>query len=370
MIVPSNNEDEIQTSTESIYDRRKDLRAFDETKAGVKGLVDAGITRVPRIFIHPPQNLMNLIKNHFDFPLIDLQDISTNPSKRAKIVDGVRQASEAWGFFQVINHGIPVKILEEMLEGIGRFNEQETEIKKQYYTRDITKNVRFNSNFDLFSSPAANWRDSFYCTIAPDPPCPEDLPQVCRDIMIEYSKQVTKVGISLFELLSQGLGLSPNYLIEMECTESLSLICHYYPACPEPNLTLGTTRHSDNDFITVLLQDSLGGLQVLHQNQWVDVPPVPGALVVNIGDLLQLITNDKFKSVEHRVLASRAGPRISVASFFGRDSGPSSRVYAPIKELLSDENPAKYRGTTSKEYTDYFRAKGLDGTSALLHFRL
>ncbi|KAK6145958.1 hypothetical protein DH2020_019827 [Rehmannia glutinosa] len=381
-MVVSSIHDEIQTSTKSTYDQKRDLKAFDDTKAGVKGLVDAGITKIPTFFIHPPQNLKditNLTKTRFSFPVIDLDGVDKDPIKREKIVDRIRDASETWGFFQMLNHGIPTNILEEMLDGVRRFHEQETEIKKQYYTRDFTKKLRYNSNFDLFisspanldmfSSPAANWRDTVNFTVAPNPPLPQEFPIICREIMMEYSKQVMGFGRSLFELLSEALGLSPNHLLEMGFAESLALLGHYYPACPEPNLTMGTTKHSDNNFITVLLQDNMGGLQVLYQNQWVDVPPMPGSLVINIGDLLQLITNDKFKSVEHRVLANNVGPRISVASFFGKE-GPSSKVYAPIKELLSEENPAKYRATTAKEFIGHCRGKGLDGTSALLHFKL
>ncbi|KAK4348340.1 hypothetical protein RND71_031095 [Anisodus tanguticus] len=357
-------------TNESKYDRKSELKAFDDTKSGVKGLVDAGVSKVPKIFISPPDTSTNNSNEQFKFPIIDLQGIVGGQINRKKVVEKVRDASETWGFFQVINHGIPCDVLEEMIRGVQSFHEQNTEIKKQWYTREFTKRTVYNSNFDLYSAPATNWRDTFFCIMAPNPPSPEELPPICRDIIVKYSEEVKKLGRSLFELLAEALGLNTNHLNDMDCDKGLSVVCHYYPACPEPELTLGASKHADDGFITLLLQDHIGGLQVLHQNHWVDVPPTPGALVVNIADLLQLISNDKFKSVEHRVLANRVGPRISIACFFSTFFLASSRLYGPIKELLSEENPSKYRETTVQEYAAYFTAKGLDGTSALRHFRL
>ncbi|KAI4328650.1 hypothetical protein L6164_020986 [Bauhinia variegata] len=209
--------------------------------------------------------------------------------------------------------------------------------------------------------------------MAPHPPKPDELPSAFRDIMIEYSERVMASACTLLELLSEALGLNPLHLKEMGCAEGLLLMGHYYPECPEPELTMGLSKHSDGDFMTILLQDQIGGLQVLHQNHWVDIPPVPGALVVNIGDLMQLVTNDKFISVEHRVLANRQGPRISVAGFFRRHEKtgePTSKVYGPIKQLVSEESPPVYRETSLKDYLAHYYEKGIDGTSSLLHFRL
>ncbi|AES66425.1 putative deacetoxyvindoline 4-hydroxylase [Medicago truncatula] len=365
--------DEIEGNFKFNSDRLQDLKAFDERKAGVKGLVDQGILKIPTLFHHPPDKFSkstNSTNTQHIIPIIDLANIGKDPNTRQEIISKIKEASETWGFFQVVNHGIPINVLEDMKDGVIRFFEQDIEVKKEMYTRDQTRPLVYNSNFDLYSSPALNWRDTFICDFALNAPKLEDLPVVCRDILMEYGTRLMKLGTILFELLSEALGLHSNHLKDLDCCEGNILLGHYYPACPEPDLTMGTTKHSDGSFLTVLLQDHIGGLQVLYQEKWIDVPPVPEALVVNIGDLLQLITNDKFKSVEHRVLANDIGPRISVACFFKAGLRAHEKLYGPITELLSEDNPPRYRETTFADYVAYLCAKGLDGTSVLQHFKL
>ncbi|PKU83425.1 1-aminocyclopropane-1-carboxylate oxidase homolog 1-like isoform X1 [Dendrobium catenatum] len=352
------------------YDRKSEIKAFDDTKAGVKGLVDAGVTEIPRFFHRLPDANDGpdpTSVTHPEIPVIDLQDTAG----RERVVELVRRASETFGFFQVLNHGVPQAVMDEMLEGVRRFNEQDLNVKMRYYTRDQSKTVLFNCNFDLYESPVANWRDTLFCAMAPEPAAkPEDLPEACREIIMEYTRQIQRLGHLLFELLSEGLGLDAQYLNDLECGKGLAHLSHYYPPCPEPELALGTSKHADPDFLTILLQDTIGGLQVLHQNQWIDVPPISGAFVVNIGDLLQLITNDKFKSVEHRVQTSKIGPRVSVACFFTTHFYPLERRYGPIKKLLSETNLPKYKDITVREYVTLYNSKGLNGKSSLDNFRL
>ncbi|KAL4386288.1 hypothetical protein GQ457_09G020740 [Hibiscus cannabinus] len=364
------------TTAESTNDRKSELMAIDRSKAGIKGLVDAGLARLPRVFVHDHLNLD--IKSgpppaHIEIPVIDLGGVNGgSTTRRAEIIDQIRNACQKWGFFQVVNHGVPVTTLEEMINGIRRFHEQEPEAKEELYSRDESKKVTFNTKIDTSQALTAYWRDTLTCVMAPLPPAPEELPAACGEILVDYTENVMNLGVVLFELLSEALGLNPSHLKDIGCAEGLYLMGHYYPACPEPELTMGTGIHTDSGFLTVLLQDQMGGLQVLHDNQWIDVTPIPGALIINLGDLLQLITNDKFISVYHRVLAKNVGPRISIATFFRTYIQPNNalRMYGPIKELLSEENPPLYKELNVVDYFKFKHVKGVEGTSALAHFKL
>ncbi|KAA8550773.1 hypothetical protein F0562_002457 [Nyssa sinensis] len=372
----------VSVTTQSIdgqYDRAKEVREFEETKAGVKGLVDSGVVKIPRFFIHPPETLpkppcSNGGIDKLQIPTINLQGIGSDgcsSERRKQIVDDIREACERWGFFQLVNHGVPVGVMEGMLEGTRRFHEQPREAKAELYSNDGRREVRFYStNGPRRESNPATWRDALACTFQDDALNPQAIPLVCRKQMEEYIKFMIKLREMISELLSEALGLSSDYLSCIECMKSEFLTCLYYPACPEPDLTLGTFKHSDPTFLTILVQDNIGGLQVLHQNHWLDVPPIPGALAVNIGDLMQLITNDKFKSAEHRVLARSIGPRLSAACFFYPSTKHSIKPYGPIKELLSENNPAIYREVMHLEYIGHYQSKPRDDTSALTHFKL
>ncbi|XP_057761940.1 deacetoxyvindoline 4-hydroxylase-like [Arachis stenosperma] len=357
------------------YDRNKELKLLDETKAGVKGLVDAGLTKLPKIFVHDNHevNVSSFSSaTNVSIPVIDLGSLHEEGNSRHEIIQKVKDAGENWGFFQVVNHDIPQCVLDEMLDGVRRFHEQDAEVKREFYSRDISKRVFYNTNFNFYKASEVNWRDTLSCLLAPGPLDPHQLPSICRDVTIKYLDHVKKLALILLELLSEALGLERSYLKDIDCAEGIFMVGHYYPPCPEPELTWGLSSHTDVGFVTILLQDQVGGLQVLYENQWIDVTPIPGAFIINLGDMMQLITNDKFMSAKHRVLAQKVGPRVSVScSLRQHVQDECQRMYGPIKELVTKENPPIYKEMKMPDLVKLAYTKKLDDdVSPLKHFRI
>ncbi|GMN38468.1 hypothetical protein TIFTF001_007695 [Ficus carica] len=357
---------------QAVYDRAQELKRFDDTKAGVKGLVDSGVTKIPPIFVHPPENLSDLKPDpnarSVPIPVIDLAGF--DPVRRDAVAEEVSRAAREHGFFQIVNHGVPAATLYRTIAAVKTFHEQPAAERERHYERNPTGlSVTYMSNVDLYQSKAASWRDTLTVRLGPDPPVREEVPEVCREMVEEWNREVVRIGEGVLGLLEEGLGLGTGRFRELSCLDGRIMVGHYYPYCPEPDRTVGLASHADPGVLTVLLQDHMGGLQIKYDGQWLDVKPVPGAIVINVGDLLQIMSNDEYKSVEHRVVANQfQEPRVSVGVFL--NPGKREDTYGPLPELVSPEKPAVYQQFTFSEFMRRFFTKELDGKSLKNYFRV
>ena len=183
-----------------------------------------------------------------------------------------------------------------------------------------------------------------------------------RDHVLDYMNKSEKVVNQLLRVLMKGLNVTD---IDSEKEKLISgsrrINLNYYPICPSPELTVGVGRHSDVSTLTVLLQDDIGGLYVRVEARdcWVHVPPVKGSLVINIGDALQIFSNGRYRSIEHRVAANGESNRISVPIFV--NPRPTD-IIAPLPEVLAStgEEPI-YKPVLYSDYVKHFYRKAHDG---------
>lgn len=141
------------TTTLNDSTRLNEIKKFDESKLGVKGLLDSGITTIPTFFHHPPENRpVPKPKNRpqLTVPVIDLS------KNRSTVVEEIKRSSSTLGFFQIVNHGVPV----ELIDSVKKFFEESNEYKMKFYHREAGKGAAYSTNFDLYQSKAASWRDS------------------------------------------------------------------------------------------------------------------------------------------------------------------------------------------------------------------
>nr|CAD1817555.1 unnamed protein product [Ananas comosus var. bracteatus] len=282
-------------------------------------------------------------------------------------MQAISEACKEWGFFQVVNHGVSCGVVERM-RGVWRsFFRLPMEEKKMYTNSPKTYNG-YGSRVGVDKGAVLDWGDYFFLTVLPEssqildkwPKVPHNL----REITEEYDHEMLKLCRVLTKAISAGLGLDENYIYRAFGGEDVEACvrANYYPKCPQPDLTVGLSPHSDPGGITVLLADDhVKGLQVRKGDEWVTVKPIPGAFVINVGDQVQVISNAKYKSVEHRALAN-AVERFSIAFFFN----PNGRVpIGPAQELITPQSPPLYHPVTYNEYRLYVRKRGPHGKSQI-----
>ncbi|KAI4992942.1 hypothetical protein ZWY2020_007255 [Hordeum vulgare] len=256
-----------------------------------------------------------------DLPIIDLKLLASRDARESKAcADAMARAASEWGFFQVVNHGVGLELLEEMRR------EQAKLFRLPFGTKD--KAGLLNGSY-RWGNPTAtslgqlSWSESFHV------PLPSVSPEGCdygklstlRGVMQEVADAMSRVADTVAGTLAENLGHEAGggggeSAFPGGCDGTTCFLrLNRYPACPFAADSLGMVPHTDSDFLTILFQDQVGGLQLIKDARWVAVKPHAEALIVNVGDLFQAWSNNKYKSVEHKVVANSSAERFSVAYF-------------------------------------------------------
>lgn len=280
----------------------------------------------------------------------------------------VGQACRDWGFFQVIGHGVPQTEVASVLALTRRYFALPAETKRRhlrsidnpwgYYDRELTKEQRDRKQvFDIGPDAAGGPRgeDPFEGTT----PWPDE-PSGFEPELRRWYGTMTGVAGRIMDLISASLTGDPGRLRSaFEPGHSSHLRLNYYPVADplgdeapgRANLgdaDLGVHHHTDAGGLTVLLQDGVSGLQVYRDRLWHSVEPIPGAFTINIGDMVQIWSNDLYQAPPHRVLAMDRSDRYSLPFFY------NPNYAAVIAPLIA---PPRYRPLSWAE----FRRRRADG---------
>ncbi|KAL6647243.1 hypothetical protein ACP70R_014680 [Stipagrostis hirtigluma subsp. patula] len=264
-------------------------------------------------------------------PLIDLAGLQhggeEDPAAAERCRAAIVRAAAEWGFFQVTGHGVPRALLDELHEAqVGVF--------RRPFERKVREPLLgFSPESYRWGTPTAtsleqlSWSEAYHIPITPaaEPEAAAGGGDKTRLVIEEVSTAMSQLAQRLARILMGGLQLNDDaggdgddedMVMTRACTRSTCFLrLNRYPPCGAASGAFGLCPHTDSDFLTILHQDGVGGLQLLNSGRWLAVKPNPGALIVNVGDLLQAWSNDLYRSVEHRVMASADQERFSVAFF-------------------------------------------------------
>ncbi|XP_064952072.1 flavanone 3-dioxygenase 2-like [Musa acuminata AAA Group] len=322
---------------------------------------------LPDTYVRPESQRPRLheVVRDANIPTIDLgsPDVS-------RIIAQVGDACRSFGFFQVVNHGVPVELMLAMMAVASEFFRLPPEEKAKHYSDDPTKKMRLSTSFNIRKETVRNWRDYLRLHCYPPeefvPGWPSN-PASFKEVVSGYCREVRQLGLRLLGLISLSLGLEEDYMVKVLGEQEQHMAVNYYPKCPEPELTYGLQAHTDPNALTILLQDpKVAGLQVLKNGKWIAVNPQPDAYVINIGDQLQALSNGRYRSVCHRAVVNSDTDRMSVASFL---CPCNSAVISTPEKLVVDGSPAIYRSYTYEEYYNKFWSRNLDDEHCLELFK-
>ncbi|OWM75246.1 gibberellin 3-beta-dioxygenase 1-like [Punica granatum] len=306
-----------------------------------------------------------LVENieQISLPVIDLGDLDASKM--------MGQACESWGMFQVINHGIPSTLFRDVESEARAFFSLAAEEKMKalrspggltgYGVAQIAKyynKLMWHEGLTIVGSPMDHVREIW----------PDQYHRFC-EVMEAYQKAMKELSERLLDLILKSLGMPEEHiewLSSVACkgrqAPSTLLQLNSYPPCPDPTQATGLAPHTDSFLITILHQvGNINGLQVHREGTgWALIVPLEGALVVNVGDMLHIMSNGLFSSVLHRAVVDNTRHRLSFAYFYGP---PAVSSISPIPRGCQSQ----FRSMTVREYLEM---KGKDFEGALSKIRV
>ncbi|KAL6906395.1 hypothetical protein ACP4OV_003996 [Aristida adscensionis] len=328
--------------------------------------------QVPERYIRAEANVEEVISG-YDFtsaiPVIDLSklcDPQSSQEERAKL----GSACQHWGFFQLINHGVPDEVICNLKRDMSEFFKLPLEAKKAY--SQLPNSIEgYGQVFVASEEQKLDWADMFYLVLRPNESRDVRLwpaqPPSFKTSIDRYSSETAKVARCLLEFMGKDMGAEPESLLEKFQGEPQGLRMNYYPPCRHADKVLGMSPHTDGAGLTLLLQvNGVPGLQIRRDGKWFAVESLDGAFIVNVGDILEILSNGKYRSIEHRAVVHPSRERISAAVFH---RPCQDAMIGPLPELVKDGGKARYRSLSYLDFMKRYYSAKLDGRNHLESLR-
>lgn len=303
-------------------------------------------------------------------PIVDLGRLS-QPDGDANEAVKLRQAMESWGLFMVTNHGIEDALMDNVMNVSREFFQQHLGEKQKYTNLIDGKHFQlegYGNDQVKSDTQILDWLDRLYLKV--DPADERNLsvwpkhPESFRDVLDEFLIKCDGVKNSLLPSMAKLLKLDEDYFVRQFSDRPTTIArFNYYPQCPRPDLVYGMKPHSDATILTILMVDNdVGGLQVLKDGVWYDVPTKPHTLLINLGDHMEIMSNGIFKSSVHRVMTNPEKERISVVLFYFMNL---EKEIEPALELIDERHPARYKRVKIMDYLAGLFEHFLQGTRVI-----
>ncbi|KAL8129184.1 hypothetical protein V2J09_018339 [Rumex salicifolius] len=288
-----------------------------------------------------------------DFSLLSPSS-SSSPGAAEQELAKLHLALSTWGCFQAINHGITSSLLDEVRQVTKQYFILPLEEKRKC-ARSVEDWEGYGNDTIVSEHQTLDWNDRLYLKIHPEDQLKHNLwpinPPAFKETVQEYNKLLKDLFEILMKAVARSLNLDENCFLSQH--GELVIMAgrfNFYPRCAKPQSVLGTKPHADGTTFTMLLQDKeVEGLQVLKDDVWFRVPSFPDALLINAGDLLEIMSNGVLKSPVHRVVTNSERERISLAMFCFPDP---DREVGPVDELVTEDRPQLYKRV--KHYEQIF----------------